>query len=360
MCRTKIIIYISGILIFHNLALNAQNDNKGSSHYHNVYDFINRMLEDNIPLSFKNAVYATENAYYDNELDIENLNQEIEVLVKLANVISDTELITYKKKDKGIITQHASLFRVMTDSIYIPLDSTHLFVHTPYTYDFDDALGRKDWSKMFVSKLLETGNGNCHSLPYLYKILSDELDIPCHLSFAPNHIYIKLFAESTGWYNTELTSATFPVDAWIIASGYVNIDAIRNGLYMDTLSTKQSVAHCLVDLAHGYQHKYGKEDPEFVIKCCNTTLKYHPSNVNAMLTKAEAQKHYIHSLMKKQNIENPKDLFSDTSIKEMYDDMENTYVRLHQMGYRRMPEEMYLQWMDLLQNEPEIYINQQF
>ena len=349
----KTIFYI---FLFCNLSVSAQS----LETYQQAHRYINDMLMDKIPLSFKNAVYTTENAYYDNELDIENLNQEIEVLAKLANVISDTELITYEKKDKEIITQHASLFRVMTDSIYIPLDSTHLFVHTPYTYDFDDALGRKDWSKMFVSKLLETGNGNCHSLPYLYKILSDELDIPCHLSFAPNHIYIKLFAESTGWYNTELTSATFPVDAWIIASGYVNIDAIRNGLYMDTLSTKQVVAHCLVDLAHGYQHKYGKEDPEFVIKCCNTTLKYHPSNVNAMLTKAEAQKYYIHSLMKKQNIENPKDLFSDTSIKEMYDDMENTYVRLHQMGYRRMPEEMYLQWMDLLQNEPEIYINQQF
>ena len=138
---------------------------------------------------------------------------------------------------------------------------------------------------MFVSKLLETGKGNCHSLPYLYKILADELGIPCYLAFAPNHIYIKLFSEQTGWYNTELTSATFPVDAWIMASGYITTDAIRNSLYMDTLSTKQTVANCLVDLAHGYQRKFGRENPDFVIKCCNTVLQYHPANVNAMLTK---------------------------------------------------------------------------
>ena len=330
---------------------------QSSQYYKEAYEYIDEMLKEEIFLDFKSAVFVTENAFYDDNLNINDFNQNIELLSSLVNFLSDSDIIVYDKKDDDIVKKHASLFKVMTDSIYIPLDSTHLFVHTPYTYDFDDALGRQDWSKMFVSKLLETGKGNCHSLPYLYKILSDELGIPCYLSFAPNHIYIKLFAESTGWYNTELTSATFPIDAWIIASGYVNIDAIRNGLYMDTLSTKQSVAHCLVDLAHGYQHKYGKDDPEFVIKCCNTTLEHHPSNVNAMLTKAEAQKHYIHSLMKSQNTENPKDLFSNASIKEMYTDMENTYLHLHKMGYRRMPEEMYLQWMNLLQNEPAKYIN---
>lgn len=317
------------------------------------------MLTGEIPLNFKDAVFSTENAFMDSCIDTEEIENEIGILTELVNIISNSEMITYTKsgKDHDVVKKHAALFQVLTDTISFLMDSTHLFIHTPYSYDFEDVLGQQDWSKMFVSKLLETGNGNCHSLPYLYKILSDELNIPCYLSFAPNHIYIKLFAESTGWYNTELTSATFPIDAWIIASGYVNIDAIRNGLYMDTLSTKQSVAHCLVDLAHGYQRKYGKDDPEFVVKCCNTALKYHPANVNAMLTKAESQKYYIHSLMKSQDTENLEDLFSDTSVKEMYTDMENTYVRLHQLGYRRMPEEMYSQWMELLKNEPARYIN---
>lgn len=56
-----------------------------------------------------------------------------------------------------------------------------------------------------------------------------------------------------------------------MASGYVHLDAIRNGLYMDTLSTKQSIAYCLLDLAQGYQRKVGYENPDFVIRCCNTT-----------------------------------------------------------------------------------------
>ena len=50
-------------------------------------------------------------------------------------------------------------------------------------------------------------------------------------------------------------------------------------------------------------------------------------------------------------------VFSDNSIKEMFTDMEQIYVRLHQLGYRRMPEEMYMQWMGILKNEPNKYIN---
>jgi hypothetical protein len=222
------------------------------------------------------------------------------------------------------------------------------FVHLPYSYDFDDTWGNSDWTKMFVSKLMLTGNGNCHSLPYLYKILADESDVPCYLAFAPNHIYVKTYSQQTGWYNTELTSATFPTDAWIMASGYVSLDAVRNGLYMDTLSDRQAVANCLVDLAQGYQRKYGYENPEFVIKCCNTALLYHPENVNAMLTKAEAQKYCIQLQMKKHNAKKIQDIFFDNEIKTMYDDMEETYVRLHESGYRRMPEDMYLQWLNLL------------
>ncbi|MCL1938195.1 MAG: hypothetical protein FWF52_07355 [Candidatus Azobacteroides sp.] len=348
----KILLLIAGL--FWIISLSAQ----PLEAYQQSYDFIHKMLRDEMPLSFKDAVWATENAYENDRLDIKACDQEIEFLTQLCGIISNTELIAYTGKDKDVVTKHAALFKTLMDTVSLPIDSTHILFHLPYTYDFDDPTGQKDWTKMFVSKLLKTGKGNCHSLPYLYKILSDELGIPCYLAFAPNHIYIKLYAENTGWYNTELTSASFPIDAWIIASGYVAIDAIRNGLYMDTLSNKQAVANCLLDLAQGYQHKYGKENPEFVIQCCNTVLEYHPTNVNALLTKAEAQKQYIHSLMKTKNLKKPEELFSDPMIKEMFSDMESTYIQLHKWGYRRMPEEMYRQWMGLLKNEPNAYTNQ--
>lgn len=60
-----------------------------------------------------------------------------------------------------------------------------------------------------------------------------------------------------------------------------------------------------------------------------------------MLTKGEAEKSYIQNQMKAQNAKQPEELFADARIKEMYSDIEQTYIHLHQLGYRRMPPEMY-------------------
>jgi len=350
----KFLLFVFSIICFS--VVKAQ---ETTNIYKQSYYKIDSMLNGQKTLNFKEAVFSSENAFFDGKLNYKQVNIEIETLAKLTIKVNENRSIDYVEPDKDIVNKQAALFKVLTDTIPIVINSKSVFFHTPYTYDFDDMWGQKDWSKMFVSKLLATGKGNCHSLPYLYKILSEELNIPAYLAFAPNHIYIKTFSKKMGWYNTELTSGTFPVDAWLMASGYISVEAVKNGLYMDTLSTKQSVANCLLDLAQGYQHKFGKDNPDFVLQCCSTVLKYHPTNVSAMLTKAEAQKSYIQARMKAKNVKTPQELFADNSIKEMYSDMEQTYVRLHQLGYRRMPEEMYTKWIASLKSEPNKYNNSQ-
>lgn len=351
----KIIFYsLLLALCFNCFSTKAEDSTR---YYQQAYEIIDSMLTGKEPLNFKKAVFATENAYLDGMLDLSMINKEISFLINLTEALLQTNLITYSETDRSTVEKQAAIFKILTDTIPIIIDSVSILLHTPYLYDFEDMWGHYDWTKMFVSKLLKSRKGNCHSMPYLYKILAEEFKIPAYLSFAPNHIYIKQHCKRTGWYNTELTSATFPVDAWIMASGYVHLDAIRNGLYMDTLSLKQSVAYCLLDLAQGYQKKFGKSNPDFVIKCCNTVLKYHPVNVNAMLTKAEAQKFLIDAKMKEIGVNSPYDLFADSLAMAIYTEMEQTYVRLHQLGYRRMPEEMYLQWLGILKNEPEKYID---
>ena len=64
----------------------------------------------------------------------------------------------------------------------------------------------------------------------------DELGEKCWLALAPNHMYIKAKTQHIGWYNIELTTGDFPTDAWLMASGYIHLDAVRNGIYTDTLS----------------------------------------------------------------------------------------------------------------------------
>jgi hypothetical protein len=63
--------------------------------------------------------------------------------------------------------------------------------------------------------------------------------------------------------------------------------------------------------------------------------------------------------MKVKNLKKPEALFSDENIKSMYSEMETAYIQLYKSGYRQMPEEMYMQWLDLLRKEPDRYTNQE-
>jgi hypothetical protein len=149
------------------------------------------MLTDSIPLSFKRAVFVTENAYSNNQYSYQAFDENIKLLSKLCHKISAQNPITYNETDKEEINKYAAVFRLMTDSVRFGLDSSKYFVTEPYVYDFDDFWGEKRWEKMFVTKLLATHSGNCHSLPFLYKILCEELGAKAYLAMAPNHIYIK-------------------------------------------------------------------------------------------------------------------------------------------------------------------------
>ncbi len=264
----------------------------------------------------------------------------------------------YSHRDKEVISNYASVFHLFSDTIKLVLNNKQA-LHPPIKYDFTDIFGSSRWENTFVSKLLVTKTGNCHSMPYLYKILCDELNVPCHLALAPNHIYIKHRAEKGGWYNTELTSATFPIDAWLMASGYITLEAIQNGIYMDTLSEKESIALCVIDLAQGYNHKYPDNDGNFVIECCDLALKHFPDYVNAMLLKAETRLRQLQQMQKRYGYAYLKELTNRREGKAKWDEMNALYGQLINLGYRQMPEQMYVDWLFSLKKEKEKYINKQ-
>lgn len=301
--------------------------------YSSSYSEIESMLSGKDSIDFKKAVFSTENAYFDNNLNRRDFNDYIWLYASICRGIIKSGNIVYTEKDSDKATAQCAVFTFMTDSI--PVNTNNgVVIHTPFSYNFDDFSGQKDWSNMFVSTLMQTKKGNCHSLPYLYKMIMDELRQPAFLSLAPNHIYIKAQNKRVGWYNIELTCGDFPTDSWLMASGYIHTDALRNGIYMDTLSTKQSVCLCLVDLAQGYQAKFGIQDGSFILKCCETALTHYPKYINAMLLKAET----LTALYKQSD----KDYDQG---KKIFAQMNETYTTIHQLGYRKMPQGMYLNWL---------------
>lgn len=298
------------------------------------YTLLNDMLAGKEKYSFKKAVFSTENAYLDGKLDSIEVNKNLKLLHNLAVNLMKDRFLYYPEKDKDIVNKWAATFQVMCDTIPLNIEDK-IYQYIPFHYDFNDVFGHSNPENLFVSKLVITRGGNCHSMPYLYKIVAEDLGVEANLALAPNHIYIKHKSIKDGWYNTELTSGIFPIDAWLMASGYIHIDAITNGVYMKALNDKESIAVVLLDLAEYYEKRNPNNDGTFVLKCCDAALATYPNFVKALILKAETHK--------KQNIDT-KEL-----VKE--------YAHIHQLGYRNMPENMYLNWLVSLKEERSKYEN---
>ena len=320
--------------------------NAQDSIYNNAFEYIKQGIEAK-SISFKEAVYTVENAYYDNRLSKILFNQEIEKYKTLTKAFINSRELIYSGKDKKQVAVYAGVFNVLSDTVQILTPDSILIDILPFKYDFEDIAGKRDWTKMFVTKLLFTKKGNCHSLPYLYKILCDELGAESKLAFAPNHIYIKQKSEKLGWYNTELTSGMFPKDSWLMASGYIHLDAVRNGIYLKALSEQEALCQCLVDLAQGYKEKHKSTDNKLILEICDYVLGLYPKFINALLLKAETKTQMLYA----QNNKDEKYLKTELSKLELL------YKTIHNLGYRKMPDKMYLEWLTSLRLEKDKYIN---
>lgn len=328
--------------------------------YEQAFQKINCMLNKTCGANFKDAVFTVENAYLSNQLDRNQFDKQITFLAELSRQFVASQDLLYDYSDRNKVVKYAALFNVITDTIRIQVDSSRILEIQPYTYDFNDIWGHKDWSNMFVTKLLDSKKGNCHSLPYLYKIIAGEINAKAHIAVAPNHFYIKHQNKANGWYNTELTSGIFPVDAWLMASGYIHLDAIVNKLYMEALNDDQMIALCMIDLAKGYERKLGiLAQNEFILKCCDAALKVYPHYVNTLLLKAETKKKMFDALMAKYNAQYPTDILNIPEAQNLFTEMTNLYSQIHEMGYRKMPEEMYLDWLVSLKEERNKYENKE-
>ncbi|MBN2520155.1 MAG: hypothetical protein JXB17_06605 [Bacteroidales bacterium] len=356
MRKSRVIVFVL-LVSFKGLFGQINNQNQYNiikQQYIEAFDEMKLMLKDSIPLNFKRAVFLNENAYYEGNLDYEKYIQLIDFYVFVINSYIKANPLPYKGTDYDIVSRNYGIYKFMTDTIWLTKDTA---IHYPYKYNFEDYAGEKDWASMYVTTLIETGKGNCHSMPFLYKILAEELGADAYLSLAPYHMYIKSKSEKTGWYNTELTNGMFPVDAWVAASGYVSLEAMQNGIYMDTLGLKQSIAFCIYDLAKGCEKKLGFKEFPFIFDCLDLALKYYPNFINAMIYKAECLKKRFDIYMELYEANDFNDILDIEEPKTIFTEMENLYVEILNLGFREMPPKMYKEWINSLKENKTKYQN---
>ena len=286
-------------------------------HFISAYNEIAEMLDGKVPLSIKRAVFLTEWAYLDGELDYSNYSSQIE---STAEAIK--QFYIANNLDQFKTGLNVALFEYFSKP-YSMNDYKH------FTYDFEDFAGSEDFTKLFVTKVMRTHSGQCHSLPLYYKVLAEVVGAEAYLSFVPQHVFIRHRDEQdpTKWINVELTSQSLSREIYYIESFGITDDAIRNKLYMYPLSDKETVAYLLTCLMDGYYRKYKQWD-NFVLRCAEKSLQYYPQNFHALTMKANV----INTELMNHLIKNGK---KDEKIRELDAQWLAIEKKLNELGWKR-------------------------
>jgi hypothetical protein len=307
------------------------------------------MLNGTKPANLKDAVFAVENAYFKGKLEYSKYNKAIQRLITIAKLKAAQD--GYNWSDP--LTRNMMLFRVMADTLKIKFPGQEAPITSyPMRYDFNDPKGNEDETKQFISKLLSTHSGQCHSLPLLYLILAEETNTPAQLSLAPSHMYVKIKDKSGTYYNLELTSGHITSDAFILGSGYITSEALKNHLYMEPLTKKQTIAITLNDLTNNYLDNIGYS--KFALQCNDSVMKYDPNNFQALSIRSNyytAHFAYVTKQLQRPTLEQIQRYYP--KVNKLLQMRNQVYESIDHSGYRKMPKEAYQQWLKSAEKEKQ-------
>lgn len=273
----RIFTYI--VFIMQWLSIEAQQMTP-ENYYVSAFNEMSDMLSGRGTLSIKRAVYLAEWAYYEGELDYKtDFCDEIDRIKEfILSVYAVNKLEAYNTGMQMAITSY--MVSPYSGNGYIP-----------YTYDFETfSMDKEPWERQFVSRTLKTHKGQCRSLPWMYKILANELNAKVSLAHAPRHSYIMYKDDDRitpeEWINLELTTNQMQPAWWIKQDFEICDSAVIVGTYMTPLTDTQTVACQMSDFAFGYCEKFQRYD-EFTYYCASRSLEFYPMNPNAWIIRGK-------------------------------------------------------------------------
>ena len=157
--------------------------------------------------------------------------------------------------------------------------------HRPFAYDMDDPLGEAIKNKVMTG-YFEDRLGNCVTMPFLFIILGQRIDLDVWPALAPLHILVKFRDDSGKVYNLEATSGGGPArDSHYGQLGPITSQALNNGVYLKTLGEQETLAVIGVVVMESLLKLGLYED---AIAVGDLLLEYHPNYAYVMVKKGSA------------------------------------------------------------------------
>ena len=254
-----------------NFTLNEDDTTRYTHHYlyEQAYQLIEEMLTGKRAISLKDAEFAVENAFLEEQTNRASYDYIIAAIVN--NIQRDATMLRPQMPSEAT-AKNLALTLFFSEN----RASNN---HQHYTYDIQSLFNDGGIVGGLVLSLLQTGKGTCRSLPYLYKILAQEIGAPSYIACAPMHFYIKHQDNVGKWWCYETTRYNYCDENYIIETNHVPPQAIASGLYTKPLTDKETLCQMLYDLCYYYERRTGFYSNNFIRKCYTLGLRYFPISI---------------------------------------------------------------------------------
>lgn len=320
-----------------------QSNNEGTSAFYSAFDEINNMLSGQETLNLGRAVFLVENAWHNNKYDYNDYKNGIRSSAEFCNQKIKEERLD---KDDNLV-KNMMLFRFMCDTLKLKDKST---AHFPVKYNYVDYDSHISYDSHFVTTLMQTNTGQCHSMPLYYLVLAEEMGADAYWSFSPRHSFVKIQDEKGDWHNIELTAKAILSDTHYMNSSYIKSEALQSKIYLEPMDKTNVVAEMMVDLARYYYQKYGYDD--FYLKCIDTAQRYLNNDMNVKILRSAYQTRLTLTIAHLLNAPKP-EIMQQRSPEayKHYELMLAQYKEIDDMGYEEVPVTIYSLWLDHIAKE---------
>ncbi len=315
-------------------------------HYQKYLNLLLQLNPDSFSIS--KAVYLCESVYYNNPPSYADFVKAIQQLANLIRQILKKEGLNAQNSD----AVHYAIQKLYSQDNAITDNKTgKALLVKKISYDFDDFDGERDWTKMFVTKLLQSNSGQCHSLPLLYLCIAEQLHTKAYLSLAPEHSFIQYFDRKGIRRSFETTNGNLVSISWLMQSNAISSMAYKRGTYLDTLSSRRLFAQCLADFQMDYIKTNGYDN--YSLQLSQKILTIDSSNINALMTNANYAVYKFSDMLNRYGNPKPEQLHQFPELEEAYNKMKEEQQKINATGYQDMPREQYISWLKSIDREKE-------
>lgn len=157
--------------------------------------------------------------------------------------------------------------------------------HRSFGYDRGDPDGQ-DPRNARLGDYLARRLGNCVAMPALLLIVCDRLGLDVALACAPLHVFVRVTLRDGCTINLEATSGGHPArDAWYREQMPMSDRAVESGLYLRTLSRRESAALMAHDVV---ERLLATDRYEDVLATTDAVLRHNHRDGHLLMKRASA------------------------------------------------------------------------